>query len=49
LSGAREAELDVSAHLARNLASLRAARGLSQADLGKKASLPAAILRSPCS
>lgn len=31
---------DVSAHLARNLVSLRAARGLSQVDLGKKAEVP---------
>jgi transcriptional regulator with XRE-family HTH domain len=33
-------EGDVSAHLARNLVSLRGARGLSQVDLGKKAEVP---------
>src|SRR5438034_9168478 len=31
---------DVSAHLARNLVSLRGARGLSQVDLGKRADVP---------
>ncbi|MFO0684238.1 MAG: helix-turn-helix domain-containing protein [Sandaracinus sp.] len=35
-----ERDDDVSAHLARNLVSLRGARGMSQVDLGKKADLP---------
>ncbi len=35
-----EAGSDVSAHLARNLVSLRGARGLSQVDLGRKAEVP---------
>jgi transcriptional regulator with XRE-family HTH domain len=37
---------DVSEHLARNLVSLRGARGLSQLDLGKKAELPRSTIAS---